>query len=457
VTSKLTVNAGVRYYAISGSNGGAATDDRISALVPSLYDPARAPRLLADGQIVGGTGDPTNGFITGGDRRGLGVGRQLMKTNKDVFGPRLGFAYSFSPKTVIRGGYGINYFWGTANNVGRHLNPPFSTSVNIQNPTLSNPTGGAGRLFPPNLNSLDIFNKQPGVQSWSFTIQREMRTNTSLEIGYFGTRGTHLPRGTQLNQADPLRAGNANLRRPFLGYGTISYNENSAVSKYHGLEASLVRRFSRGLMFESSYTWSKALGHTEGNPLDSRNKDLDFGRLELDRTHMLTFNYVWEMPFLKGQKSVAAWILGGWQLSGITTFQSGLPVNVTQPGDVANFGGGTGGQRPDLTGDPHQGRGESLFRYFNTAAFRQVTSAGGIGTSPVNPVRGPGIGNFDFSLFKNIGVREGVRFQFGVETFNTFNHPQFEGVGGGLGSATFGVVTDARDPRTVQIRAKLSF
>lgn len=457
LTSRLTVNAGLRYYLISGSNGGKATNDRISAFVPSLYDPAKAPRLLADGQIVAGAGDPLNGLILATDRRGLPVGRQLMVTNKDVFGPRVGFAYNVASRTVLRGGYGINYFWGTANNVGRKANPPFVASANIQSTTLSNPTGGAGRLFPPNVNSLDIFNQQPSVQSWSFSVQREVMAHTSVEIGYSGTRGTHLPRGIQLNQADPNRAGNANLRRPYLGYGTISYNENSALSKYHGLEASLVRRFSRGLLFEASYTWSKALGHIEGNPLDSRNKNLDFGVQDLDRTHMFTVNYVWEMPYFKGQKGAAAAIFGRWQISGITTFQSGLPINVTQPGDVANFGGGTGGQRPDIAGNPHDGRGQSLSRYFNTAAFSLVTRALGIGTAPYNAVRGPGVNNFDVSLFKNIAPREGMRLQLGAEVFNLANHSQFEGVGAGLGSPTFGVVTDSRDPRVIQLRAKFSF
>ncbi|MBI3683158.1 MAG: TonB-dependent receptor [Acidobacteria bacterium] len=457
VTNRLTLNAGLRYYIISGSNGGASFNNKISAFVPSLYDPAKAPRLLADGQIVPGAGDPNNGLITGDDRRGLPLGPQLMVTNKDVFGPRLGFAYNVAGKTVLRGGYGTNYFWGTANNVGRHTNPPFVGSANIANTTLSNPTGGTGRLFPPNVNSLDVLNRQPSVHSWSFTIQRELLANTSLEIGYSGTRGSHLPRGIQLNQARPDLPGNANLRRPYLGYGTISYNENSAVSKYHGLEVSFIRRFSRGLMFEASYTWSKALGHPEGNPLDSRNKNLDFGLIDLDRTHMFSLNYVYELPVFKNAKGPMGRILGGWQISGITSFQSGLPFNVTQAGDVANFGGGTGGQRPDLAGNPHEGRGQSLQRYFNTAAYQQVTRPLGIGTAPVNSARGPGINNFDLAVLKNIAIREGVRFQLGMESFNILNHAQFEGVGSQLGATNFGVVTSARDPRVIQIRAKLSY
>ncbi|MEP7361645.1 MAG: carboxypeptidase-like regulatory domain-containing protein [Acidobacteriota bacterium] len=457
VSQKLTVNVGVRYYIISGSNGGASSNDRISAFVPGLYDPTKVPTFLADGQIVPGTGDPLNGLITGSDRRNTGVGRQLMVTNKDAFGPRVGMAYSLTPKTVIRGGYGINYFWGTATNVPRKSNPPFVKSVNIQNPTLSNPAGGPDRLFPANVSSLDIYNNQPSVQSWSFSIQREVSSKLTAEVSYSGTRGTHLPRGIQLNQADPTRTINANLRRPYLGYGTIGYNENTAVSKYHGLEASLVRRFSGGLLFEASYTYSKGLGHAEGNPLDSRNKNLDFGLIDLDRTHMFSLNYVWEMPFFKGKHGVAPAILGGWQISGITTFQSGLPLGVTQPGDVANFGGGTGGQRPDIVGDPNDGRGASITKYFNTAAFQQVTRTQGIGTSSVRPLRGPGINNFDATLFKNIKPREGMRIQFGAEMFNLFNHAQFEGVGTAMGAATFGVVTDARDPRTIQLRLKMSF
>ncbi|MEX2261026.1 MAG: carboxypeptidase-like regulatory domain-containing protein [Bryobacteraceae bacterium] len=457
-TSKLTINAGVRWYVIRGANGGAAVGDNIAAFVPSLYDPAKAPRLLADGQIVPGTGDSLNGIITGADRKGLSdVGRSLMRPNNDVFGPRFGFAYSLTQKTVLRGGYGINSFWGTANNEGRRNNPPFNNSVNIQGARLSDPLGGTDRVFPANINSLDVYSKQPTVQSWSFTVQRELMGNTSLEIGYSGTRGVHLPRGIQLNQADSSRTGNANLRRPYLGFGTIGYNENSAVSKYHGLEASLVRRFTNGLHFEASYTWSKALGHPEGNPMDSRNKNLDFGLIDLDRTHMLSFNYVWEMPFFRGQGGVAAAVFGGWQISGITTFQSGVPANVTQPGDVANFGGGTGGQRPDLVGDPHEGRGDSLDRYFNTAAFRQVTGTGSLGNAPFNAVRGPGIANWDASLSKIVRFGESRRLQIGLETFNTFNHAQFEEMGTQLGAATFGVVTNARDPRVIQLRAKFSY
>jgi hypothetical protein len=455
VSPKLTINAGLRLYFIRGRNGGAAAGDNISTFVPSLYDRAKAPAILSNGQLVAGTGEPLNGIITATNNKRLDVGRSLTRPLQAT-APRFGLAYSLNAKTVLRGGYGINSFWGTGTNVPRRNNPPFNSSVNIQNTLLSNPLGGTSTLFPPNVDSVEVFAKAPWVQSWSFTIQRELAANTSLEIGYAGTKGTHLPRTVQLNQGDPASTVNVALRRPYLGYASMPYNENSAESHYHSLQASVTRRFSRGLMFEASYTYSKALGHPEGMPLDSRNKNLDYGLLDLDRTHLFSFNYVWELPFFKAEHGVVPAVLGGWQISGITSFQSGLPFNLTQSGDVANFGGNTGAQRPDIIADPNTGGG-TIDRWFNTAAFRAVTQTGRVGTSPVNPVRGPGIANFDISLLKNVPIRERLRFQFGIETFNTFNHTQFEGVGGALGSATFGVVTGARDPRVMQARAKMSW
>jgi len=454
-TNRLTLNLGLRWYLIRGGNGGAEVEDRISTFAPQLYNPAAAPRLTAAGQLVSGTGDPLNGIITPQNLKGLDdLGRDLKRPVNDALGPRAGLAWSLNDRTVIRAGYGINYFWGTNSNIARKNNPPFSNSVNVQNTRLSNPTGG---LFPANVAALDVYSKQPSAQSWSLTIQRELTKNTALEVGYVGTRGSHLPRSIQLNQADPSQSGNANLRRPYLGYGSIPYNENSAVAKYHGLEISLSRRVTSGFFFEGSYTFSKSLGHVEDNPLDSRDKDLDFGLTDLDRAHMFTFSYVYELPFFKGRGGAWEAIFGGWQLSGITTFQSGTPLTVTQTGDVANFGGNTGAQRPDLIGDPNEGLGQSIDRWFNTEAFRAVTQTGRIGTSPVNVVRGPGINNFDLSLFKNIRFSESARFQFGIETYNIFNHPQFDAVNGNINSATFGRVTSARDPRVMQLRAKLSF
>jgi hypothetical protein len=457
VSRNFTLNLGVRWYLIKGGNGGPADDDNISNFVPSLYSLAQAPTMLASGQIVANTGDPLNGIITPADKKGIDISDALRGNSSDTIGPRFGFAWTpGGGKTVFRGGYGINYFWGADTSVPRKSNPPFVSSVNVQNVLLSSPVG-VGLLFPPNLNAIDINQLQPTVQSWSFSTQRQLADNTSIEVAYVGTRGTHLQRGFQLNQADPFLGGNVNLRRPYRGYGTIAYNENSAESTYHGLEVTLSRRMANGLMIEGAYTFSKALGHAEGNPVDGRNKTLDWGLLPDDRTHIFTLNYVWQIPGFENGNGALKAIFGGWQLSGITTFQSGLPFTVTQPGDSANLGAGTGAQRPDRVGDPHEGRGDSLDRWFNVAAFQAVTGAGRIGTEPINGVRGPGIINFDAALLKNINLSEQVKFQFGLETFNFANHANFDSVGAGLGSPDFGRVTSSLDPRVLQLRAKFLF
>jgi len=454
----LTVNLGLRYYIMQGGNGGYEKYDRISTFYPAAFDPAKAPQVTRAGELVPGTGDPLNGIIRPRDLKGADLPRSLKRTHFDTFGPRLGFAWSLpGGRTVIRGGYGMFYFWGANNNEGRQTNPPFSRRVSIFNTRLSDPAGGTLRPFPPEVGSLDVNNLAPTTQHWSLGIQRDLAKNFMVEMTYVGTRGTHLPGSVQLNQprAGAVTGGvSANAVRPYLGYAGIGYSENSTASRYHALEAHALRRFSNGLLFEASYTFSKGLGDPEGVPQNTYNKRADFGLLDLDRTHMLNLNYVYELPFYRNAGGWREALLGGWQMSGIATFQSGLPFSVTVSGDRALVGGGT--QRPNLVGRPHDGRGNSLDRYFNTAAF-ELQPAGAFGNAARNAVRGPGVNNWDFSVFKNLKWQERWKLQFGAEFFNVFNHPQFEGVGGVLGSATYGRVTSARDPRIVQLRAKLSF
>jgi len=357
---------------------------------------------------------------------------------------------------VLRGGYGLFYFWGENNNEGRQSNPPFGRSSNVINTRISDPGAGVGRVFPPNVAAVDIDNLAPTITHWSLGVQRELVGGLLAEATYVGTRSYHLTRGLNINQprvevARTSGGANINTIRPYLGYGNINYSENSAGSKYHALEAHLLRRFSGGFLFEASYTFSKGLA--DENVQDVYDKRSAWGLFSLDRTHMMTFNYVWEIPLLRNRSDALGRVLGGWQVSGITTFQSGLPVNIGVSGDRTGTGAGS---RPNLVGDPSKDAPRRQDKWFNTEAF-QLQPQGFFGNAGSNLVRGPGIANWDLNLFKNFRLNESLRIQFGAEFYNVFNHPQFEGVGATLGTATFGVLTSARDPRTIQFRFKLSY
>ena len=300
----LTINYGLRYYVMEGGNGGAEKYDRISTFVPGLYDPAQAPRLTAAGDLVAGTGDPMNGLITPTNLKGLDLPRSLKKTHFDVFGPRLGFAYSLpgGRATVLRGGYGLFYFWGENNNEGRQTNPPFGRSANIFTTRLSNPGAGTDRIFPPNVAAVDVENLPPTIMHWSLGVQRELGAGLLAEVTYVGTRSYHLSRVLNINQprvevARSSGGANINTIRPYLGYGNLNYSENSAESKYHALEAHVLRRFSGGMLFQVAYTFSKGLA--DEGVQDIYDKRSAWGLFSLDRTHMLTLNYVYELPWLK--------------------------------------------------------------------------------------------------------------------------------------------------------------
>ncbi|MBI3950583.1 MAG: carboxypeptidase regulatory-like domain-containing protein [Acidobacteria bacterium] len=460
----FTLNAGLRYYILAGAPQSTEKFNRISTFVPQLYDPVRAPRIIpSSGELVPDTGDPLNGIITPDDRKGLDLSRSLVKTHFDTFGPRIGFAWSpfGNQKTILRGGYGMFYFWGNNNHETLVANPPFSRSVSIFNTKLSNPTAGRGASFPPSLFSFDTNYLIPTVQHWSLNLQRQIVPETVLSVAYVGTRGTHLEQNINTNQPRPTldvaqRRISANAVRPFRGYADISFAERSASSIYHGLEVHLLRRLHQGLMFEVAYTYSKAIEWAVGQDalLHKNEKALS----DLDRTHVFVINYVYQLPFYNSHRGMLGKLLGGWQMSGITTFQSGLPFTVTVSGDRAGVGGGT--QRPNPIGTPNQNRPKRIERFFDTSAF-VLNPLGRFGTAGRNIIRGPGINDWSMSFFKNTSIRwfkaEGATMQLGAEFFNIFNHPQFETVGAVFGSANFGRVLSALDPRIVQFRLKISY
>jgi hypothetical protein len=210
---------------------------------------------------------------------------------------------------------------------------------------------------PLNLGSNDLNQHIPYTEQFNFNIQRTLTSNLILEVGYSHTHGLHMMRTQDLNQPLP-NAGianktlNANQYRPYPGFGIISNREQSYASKYNGLQVELSRRFTHGLLFKVDYTWSKALDTTDccsGNIYnfcpDTQNASFEWGRSSMDAEHNLISNFVWELPFLRNRRDVAGQVLGGWQLSGILTFQSGLPIDPTLGIDQAGVGS-TAGSAP---------------------------------------------------------------------------------------------------------------
>lgn len=458
VRPDLTLNLGLRWNIMAAAPNGYEKFDQISEFVPGLYDPSKAPTVIrSSGQLVPGTGDPLNGIITPTNQKGLSLPESLSQTRYVMPGPRFGFAWSprGNSKTVLRGGYGIFYHWDNNNHENLSQNPPFAQSVNISNTSLSNPASVPGSLFPPNLAAFDFQNLYPMVQQWSLGVQRELPAQTVLSVAYVGNHAVHLDQTININQPWPgsvTGGANVNALRPFPGYGNINYDERSASAHYNALQVGLKRRFQGGWLVEAAYTYSKALTRGAGQDILQKSEQ---GLSDMDRSHAFTINYVYQLPFFKEQQSGIGKVLGGWEFSGITTFQSGFPFMVTIPGDRAQVGSGT--QRPDLVGKityPKQ-----LDQWFDTSVF-VPGPMGRFGNEGSNVVRGPGINNWSMNFYKNTPVHfkdRTVATQFGAEFFNVFNHPSFAGVGASFGSSTFGHVTAALDPRIVQLRLKISY
>lgn len=451
---RLTLTYGIRWehYQPERDSGGT-----ISFFHPPSFDFSKAPTVQSDGQIVPGTENFRNGVIIAA--KDALFGYAVTNTVYSTFAPRTGFSYSLTRDnlTALRGGYGIFHDrWPQLVSATR-TNFPFNQSVSIFNTLFSNPAQGTQRVFPIGLSSFNSPWEIPYMQKWSLGVQRQLPAELLLDVSYVGSKGTHLIRSRDRNQPRPsvaVASGQVspNAVRPYPGFAGISTFETTADSIYHSMQTSLVRRFSRGISFQGSYTFSKTLDNTITPVNAYASNRADRGLSGFDRTHVLTMSYVWELPFARGLQGPARKLLDGWQVSGINRFESGNPITVGISGDRA--GVGTGGQRPDLVGAVN--REKTLARWFTTEAFA-VPAIGTFGNAGRGLVRGPGINNWDLSFSKRTALREGMSLQFRAEFFNLFNHAQFAGVGVTVGAGTFGQVVSARDPRIIQFGLRLAF
>jgi hypothetical protein len=501
VRRNLTLYFGVRWSYFgqpSDANGVLSNFD------PSTFDKANAQQINpANGQIIPNTGKALNGIIIGGQNSPYG-----SKVANDVwhnFAPRLGMTWDpfGTGKTAVKAGYGLYYdatLFGTyEQNI--FTNPPLIQTVTISNVTMSNPGGGTSAVNnnPLALRGTPVPNALPYSQQWSLSIQQQIQKDFVVDVGYFGSKGTHLLGIIDINQLPPgfaysagVLANNTNSStvwstsgdearlnglRPYRGYNAINVVRPWFKSNYHSLQVQVRKRLGSAGTFNLSYTWSHNMSDNASDrsnaPQNTYNfHDGEYGPARLDRRQVASFYYYYTLPIFKHAKGFVGYALKGWQISGSTTMGTGLPYSVAtsnaDPAGLGLLGSSASSARPDQVCDPnlnapHQygAASQTTLLWFNTACFQPVPS-GQIrpGNAGRFTVRGPGYGVWNASLFKNFRFSKDGRYQVQVrgEFTNFLNHPMPFGIGSLNNTSTlFGKITTFRDPRIVQLGAKLYF
>ena len=488
VTPRLTLNLGLRWDGIPHTY---EENNRQSNFYTNLYNPANAAILTASGTISPnspGLGTSPNSILNGyqfylngiGIAGQNGIPRGLVKNDWALFAPRLGFAYDLtgSGKTVVRGGFGIMYERIQGNDVyNAGPNIPFSSSVTFNNVSLSNPNQSllTGQTLTAPITVASItgmaYNDYANPASYQFSagVQHQFGASSVLSVSYVGNQNRHQNDYRDINLPNPsvlpsLIAGTVpyNTVVPYAGFNYINMSEDAENSHYNSLQVDFHSQVRSDLTLEVAYTLSRAIDPATGNGSlgdlaqvsDPYNRNYDYGPSGLDRTNVGLVNFVYQLPFFRHSSGFVHSTLGGWELSGIVTMETGLPLFITLSGPESSNGLAKATNRPDLTGTVQYP--QTVNEWFNPAAL-SVPAPGQWGTLPKDYIRGPGRDNWNVSLFKSFLFSEarGSRLEFRFETFNTFNHTQFNNVQTSFPSSNAGAVTSTWDPRTLQLGLKL--
>jgi hypothetical protein len=428
-----------------------------------------------------------------------GIPQQLHTSQKTSFAPRIGFAWRpFSDgRTVVRGGYGrfIETLLGTLTSAGWGVSASnvaaFTNTIDNGVPELTFPFPFPADLAQPGTQdfrlSADVDYRDPYVDQWNFTVERDLGFNTGLRLSYDGSHGTNLGYRTNLNQvaANTVGFDIAKETAPHPLFARILHDTTGARSNYHAITIAGSKKLSHGLMFQTSYVFARNLSNSAGfNPTafanqaggtvtDPANLDLDYGDVAFTSRHRFLTTFLYELPFgrrgsiLRQANKALDHLIGGWQLSGVLLFQTGPFLTVRAPGaDPAgnNFANFEGDARADIiSGVPVKPENQSITNWINKDAFAiPANNIGRPANSPIGNVIGPGTQAVSLSLFKTFYIGETVRFQLGAAASNFFNHPNYLTPNLNYGTRAFGTINNVQSqenggPRAFQLTGRLSF
>ena len=545
-TPRLTLNFGVRY-----SYFGQPTDQlgRFTNFDPSTYNRASAPTITSTGVLCKApattcantnglnsgapnpAADALNGIILGtpgsfghASSYGFAVG----STQKTNVAPRLGFALDLfgTGKTALRGGFGTAYDQSQVSIYETPVfgNPPFVNVPTLTVATLDNPSGGTASISTaiPSLNGSPLDYRTPYTLQYSLDIQHQFAPSFVLDVGYFGAGSRHLQGKVDINTIRPGAFATAGISptgacatgftseaceqqlnqiRPYVGYKAVSVVRTIFSGNYNGLQVKARKQFAGKSFLDANYTWSRALTNAQADysagPQNVYNIDGDYGRAIYDRTHILTIDGVYELPFYRDQKGLVGHLVGGWELSGLYTINSGLPLTVSMSGGgticytcvtsginagatqtsslglanggVANDSAGLGilgpsvaGLRPNMVTNPNDGHGQPIHTrlnwFYRPAFVAPAITDVAVGNEKRGVVNGPGFNRLDVGIFRNFRLYGNLVFQLRGEAFNAPNHTNWQTVGTtSTTSSSFGQITETRDPRILQVAGKLTF
>jgi hypothetical protein len=506
LTSNLTVNLGLRY---EFRRPPVDKNNSLVSLLPigeKFSGPGNALLITGADDAVNDAycTDPFYSYLTTPDgrclvassakRRELGFTgrrrRSIVDTDRNNWAPRIGVAWRpfHTDRFVVRGGYGVFFDFLPLENQLFVNNNPITTPTQVYSTSFGTPPPGkvqqmfasGGGIAPIGDQFLATFldpgYKTPYLQSWSFGFGSQLANDWALDIDYIGNKGSDYGQVHVFGNQPRPGVGDLQPRRPYPDFNIDLYTDSTGTSDYNSLQMKVTKRTSHGLTLLASYTFQKGINDGDGNegyagggaqiaPQDDNNFRADRGRSYSDQTHRFVISYIYELPFGRGKRflnqgGVANAVLGGWQLSGITSFSSGFPITVFADADYSNTG--TLSPRPDRT---CSGEGpKTLDQWFDTSCFSTTALAEALasgqprfGNSGRSLFDGPGSIGTDLALLKIFDLGERFKLEFRAEAYSALNHlnPGFPVTT--MGDPNFGRIVSGSGERTMQFGLKLGF